>query len=142
MPRAIGNVALWMIHCAVYVTLGTVVASTWLLPALLLLSGGGAAVLIAVGALIGYLSLAAAACLPPNFISQTLATLISLGLGIGFTVTLLVTGNDLADLLSAGKIGTALQMYSPLLCVVHYVSCTLFPDQIFQIKRLQTSPVL
>ncbi|MFT7219111.1 MAG: hypothetical protein ACI8Z1_000725 [Candidatus Azotimanducaceae bacterium] len=112
------------------------------LPALLLFSGGGTGVLIAGGALIGYLSLAAAACLPSSFISHTLATLISFGLGIGFTVTLLVTGKDLAGLLSRGEIGTALQMYSPLFCVVHYVSCKLFPEQAFQIKRLQTSPVL
>lgn len=141
MSRSIGNVALWTIHCAVYITLGTVVASTWLLPALLLFKAGPGGILIASGAVIGYLSLAAAACLPVNFVSHTVATLISAGLAAGFTVVLLVLGSDLSSMVASGKVIEAFSRFSPLLCVLHYVSCTLFPEQVFQIKRLQLSAV-
>ena len=141
MSRSIGNVALWMIHCAVYVTLGTVVASTWLLPALLLFKAGPDGMLIASGAVVGYMSLAAAACLPVNFVSHSLATLIASGLAAGLAVVLLVLGNDLYALIASGNILSAFSQFSPILCVLHYVSCVLFPDQVFQIKPLQLSMV-
>ena len=136
MSATFANLLLWAVHCFIYTLLGTLVAATWMVAVLLLFNGGPVAVSLAVVAVLGYLSLAAATSLPPGFVPRRVAWLIAIGLAAGSALLLWVKGGLLMDLLITGQLSRAFFEYSPLLCALHYWVCLLFPDQYLQVKRL------